>query len=299
LLAALADRTTLVLSGQHYKHQEEQHLELVKDHVLNSIAPLEEWAPAAWQRWVEQQLSNFPPHYLTGVSPAQIAADVDSLQQLQPGDIVVDGVYDSETDTVDYRIIIEGPAAAGCFHKMAGALTANRLEIVDAQINTSLEGIVVDRFRVVDRDFAGATPQHRIDEVCDSIRAVLTGHTSVIDLFQRFQRFGTQAGTAPISGQVSRVVIDNESTASATIIDVFAHDRPGLLYMLARTLYDLGLSVMLAKIGTHVDQVVDVFYISEQSGDKISDGQRLGQIRDTLIEKLAEFESQGSLQFAT
>lgn len=299
LLAALADRTSLVLSGQHYRHQEEQLLRHVKDHVLASIAPLEERSAGEWHKWVEQQLGNLPPHYLTGVSPSQIAADLDALQQLQRGEIIVDGIYDAETDTVDYRILIEGPAAAGCFHKMVGALTANRLEIVDAQINTSLEGVVIDRFRVVDRDFAGETPQHRIDEVCNSIRGVLAGQLSVIDLFQRYQRFGTVAAVTPISGQKSRVVIDNDSTNRATIIDVFAHDRPGLLYMLARTLYDLGLSVMLAKIGTHVDQVVDVFYVSEQSGRKIVDELRLDEIRGKLIENLAEFESQGSLQFAS
>jgi UTP:GlnB (protein PII) uridylyltransferase len=57
----------------------------------------------------------------------------------------------------------------------------------------------------------------------------------------------------------ARVVIDNDSSERFTIIDIFAHDRRGLLYAIATTLRELDLSVSLAKIATHLDQVLDVF----------------------------------------
>ena len=45
----------------------------------------------------------------------------------------------------------------------------------------------------------------------------------------------------------------------------------GLLYTITRTLFELELSVSVAKIGTYLDQVVDVFYVTDQDGRKITD----------------------------
>ena len=87
-----------------------------------------------------------------------------------------------------------------------------------------------------------------------------------------------------------RVVIDNESSDRYSVIDVFAHDRPGLLYAITRTLYELNLSVILAKIATHFDQVLDVFFVTEADQQKISDIERLKFVRELLTEKLTDFE---------
>jgi [protein-PII] uridylyltransferase len=87
-----------------------------------------------------------------------------------------------------------------------------------------------------------------------------------------------------------RVVLDNDSSDSRTVVDVFAHDRPGLLYTVARALYELRLSVDLARISTHYDQVVDVFYVRETNGRKAAGDARLAEIQETLTARLEAFE---------
>ena len=67
---------------------------------------------------------------------------------------------------------------------------------------------------------------------------------------------------------------DNSTSDRYTIIDVFALDRSGLLYAVTRTLFELDLSVWRAKIGTYLDQVVDVFYVTDQQGRKMQDEAR-------------------------
>ena len=84
-----------------------------------------------------------------------------------------------------------------------------------------------------------------------------------------------------------------------TVIDVFAHDRPGLLYSVSRAIYELGLSVDFARISTHYDQVVDVFYVREANGRKVSGEERLNQIRDELTVTLEEFENGGYRRFVS
>jgi [protein-PII] uridylyltransferase len=72
------------------------------------------------------------------------------------------------------------------------------------------------------------------------------------------------AGRGPV-----QVRFDNQSSRQATIIEVFAHDSPGLLSRVARVLHEAGLSVRAARIGTYLDQVVDAFHVTDAAGRKV------------------------------
>ena len=84
-----------------------------------------------------------------------------------------------------------------------------------------------------------------------------------------------------------------QSSPTRTIVDVFAHARPGLLYIISRTLFQLGHSVELARIATHVDQVVDVFYVVDGEGKKIEDRRRRDEIASRLESAIAHLQHHG------
>ena len=77
----------------------------------------------------------------------------------------------------------------------------------------------------------------------------------------------------------TQVRVDNISSDRYTVIEFFAADRLGLLYTITQALFELGLSIAVAKIGTYLDQVVDVFYVTDQAGRKVIDEVHLEQIR--------------------
>ena len=133
-------------------------------------------------------------------------------------------------------------------------------------------------------------PTLRIDEVAAAITDTLSGRVRVEELFQRHRRFG---GGKPqsLSDLPAQVVIDNSSSERFTVVDVFSHDRPGLLYTLSRKIFQLELSVVLAKIATHLDQVVDVFYVTERDGKKLEDAARLKEVQSMLLGTLDEFDA--------
>jgi len=81
----------------------------------------------------------------------------------------------------------------------------------------------------------------------------------------------------------ARVVLDNEASDLYTIVEVYAEDRIGLLYDVTRTLADFGINISRAKIGTKVDQVVDVFYVQDKKGQKISASDLQEEIRNALL----------------
>ncbi len=298
LLGEFYDRLNFIVSGQQPKFQEEERLRQVREHVLHSIVPLGEDADAeSLSHWVDEQLKSFSSYYISMTPPQRIAADLDIIRGLTPGEIRIEGKYSAESQWVEYRVILDSQHSDGCFHRIAGTLTARHMDILGAEITTSSGGIVVDVFYVFDQDYSGEVPQHRIQEVSEAIRSVLMKKVTVKDLFVRHKRFISGRTKPPIMQLTNRVVLDNDTSDRCTVVSVFAHDRPGLLYTISRTLFQLGLSVDLAKIATHFDQVVDVFYVTDNSNRKVVGENRLQEIQERLLAALTEFEESKHKEF--
>lgn len=296
LLTTLYERTMLWLSGKSHLFDESTRLHQIEQQVvqlcLATTVPaaaeevLSTYEEEVWTKRVEAS----PGHYLLETPPPRIAADMRVIRSLRPEEIHVEAQYDAETGTVEYRVITPESIASGCFHKLAGVLAAKRMGILSATICTTQDGIIIDALRVRDADHAGEIPEFRTEEVAAAIRKVLRGEVDVQTLLKSRGRFAIKSTHGPVSDLPLRVVIDNESSDRYSVIDVFAHDRPGLLYEITRSLYVLKVSVVLAKIATHFDQVLDVFFITDAAGRKIQDGERLKAIRQHLMDDLTAFE---------
>ncbi|NJL60495.1 MAG: hypothetical protein HC887_13480 [Desulfobacteraceae bacterium] len=68
-----------------------------------------------------------------------------------------------------------------------------------------------------------------------------------------------------------------------TIIEVFTYDFPGLLFKITNTLFQCELDIWLAKIATKNDQVVDVFYVRDFSGQKVESQKLLENIETAVL----------------
>lgn len=316
LLADLFDRTLQILSGAPPKFREAERIREIAERVYALLEPVETTpatnrsrgelsplrkdtarngsdSPAGLEKRRPDELFNsLPPHYLTATPGEQIARDLVAIRQLADDEMIIRGNYEHATRTIEYRIITNDAIGSGLFSKITGALAAKGLEILSANICTTTKGIVVDSFHVHDADHAGPVPEFRLREVETAIADVLSGRTTVEHLFQRHRRY-LRAEPPRLFREPTRVVIDNDSSERFTIIDVFADDRRGLLYVIASALLELGLSVSLAKIATHVDQVLDVFYVTDREGAKLQDEQRLDEIRTRLGGRIEEFERRG------
>jgi [protein-PII] uridylyltransferase len=226
--------------------------------------------------------------YLSGTEPREIAADLRLLEGLAPGQVSVQRHYQPETHTVRLTIGTREEVTPGIFHKLTGAVTGQGLEILSAQINTLADGLVLDRFWVVDPDHAGEPPPERLEQVGRAlVDALVCGGKA-----PAFRRIWSLGGPRrPTTAAFPTLVrVDNATSEAFTILDVFAVDRRGLLYAISRTIFELGLSVGRAKIGTFLDQVVDVFYVTDQEGRKIDDPARLHLVRQRLLEVIDSVE---------
>ncbi len=231
--------------------------------------------------WVSRQLEAWPDRYLASMSPARIVSHLEQIAKLRDAGVLVDVQFDAEIGASEYTVYTQEKIIPGIFSKIAGVLAAKGTQILDAQIATLADGVVVDVFRVLDADCTEDHREHRFREISGAMVGVLEGRYTVEDLLLEGARYGQSRQVAPLR-EPTVVQIDNDSSDRYTIMDVFADDRQGLLYVITRAIFDLGLSVHGAKISTKLDQVVDVFYVTSQSGGKIEDPAACKRIAETV-----------------
>ena len=122
-----------------------------------------------------------------------------------------------------------------------------------------------------------ADPERR-DAVVIALRGALTGELPLEEqLRARIRRY-----RIPDPGDVA-VVVDQDASPSATVVEVHAPDHVGLLAQVASTFADLDVDVRTAKVSTLGERVVDVFYVHDAGGDKITKQLTLDQLKATLI----------------
>jgi [protein-PII] uridylyltransferase len=164
-------------------------------------------------------------------------------------------------------------------------LAANNMNIVGARIATSNDGIALDAFRISHLERREIVlDEERWRRVRDLLEDVLAGRKRIDEVIARAERPGILA--RKFTPRVTtEVVVDNAASSECTVIDVYTHDRIGVLYRIASTLFGLGLDIHIAKITTNVDQVLDVFYVTETDRQK---SLRVGEIREVLLAALSE-----------
>lgn len=313
LLAELFERTMVIVSGRNYGGFEEEQIAKLRDQVIAQLPDEHTGSAESWRKLVAKQFDNLPTHYLMRCTPIRIAQDLAIVSTLADDEISVSGLHNEMTGITEYRVILRN-SIGGCFQNMCAALTARNCEILAADIATTSDGYVIDGFLVRDTDFINDSatettidqqrrtgpqpiPLSRISEMTTLMREVLSGQREASTLFARFERYDAYLEDAELpSGLPTRIRIDNDTSTDRTIIDVFAKDRRGLLYFIAKSIGELNLSIDLAKIATHFDQVVDVFYVTERDGAKLS-RERVVEVRTGLSESLKWFDEEGYREY--
>lgn len=237
--------------------------------------------------WWDNQIANLPVGCMFGRPPEEIVAELDRLRTLPHRQAIAWGKYLPERKVVEYTVGTYEEIAPGIFHRLTGALTSQRQQILSAEIHTLADGMVLDRFYVQDPDYAAQPPPDQIELVSQKLLASLAADQDK-PVFRKTWQDRDQATAEAVKTMPARVAVDNSSAANETILSVFAYDRMGLLYAITRRLFELRLSVRIAKIGTHLDQVVDVFYVVDEHGRKIENDWRLEEIERQLIAAIDE-----------
>ena len=92
-------------------------------------------------------------------------------------------------------------------------------------------------------------------------------------------------GPAPLAPPSVR--IHNDASSNATVIEVRAPDKIGILHRIAKALGELGLDIRHAKIQTMGNEVVDTFYVRNADRLKVTDDFHLQEIERALLHAIS------------
>lgn len=184
--------------------------------------------------------------------------------------------------------IICGKSQAGYFSKVAGVYTLNGFDILDAKIYSWGKKTILDIFTI--------KPLH--DEIREEVKLknveidfekVLTGRLDLKTALMEKKKKTQVKTPVHISEKKDKVLIDNTSSSFFTIIEVYSYDFPGLLFAVTNTLFQNNLDIVYAKIGNHVDQVVDTFYVRAMAGGKVYSQELLAEIQAKILDEMKNF----------
>jgi [protein-PII] uridylyltransferase len=184
-----------------------------------------------------------------------------------------------------WQVSFVGKDRPGLFSDIAGVMALNNINILSSNIYTWRDGTAVDIF-YVDSPLDTIHSLEIWERVKTSLKNTFSGKLSLSSSLSQ----KAAPSILTVLGKPSlppEVVVDNTSSDFFTLIEVFASDRIGLLYLITRTLFDLHLDIRIAKIGIKGDQIADVFYVRDLDGQKIEDEQQVNEIKKALHYRLS------------
>ena len=173
----------------------------------------------------------------------------------------------------------------GLFSRVSGAIAAVDANIVDAKAFTSPQGMALETFWLQNNEAAALSATGTLAKLTVQIERALAG---------QMKRSEPQAQRTFVPDRIKvfkvppRVIIDNQASAAHTVIEINGRDRPGFLYLVTGALFSLSLQISSAKISTFGERAVDVFYVKDGFGMKITHEARLATIRKTLLDAIRE-----------
>ncbi|MEW6257316.1 MAG: [protein-PII] uridylyltransferase [Pseudomonadota bacterium] len=271
LLKTLYYETEPVLTGGFSEVDRGKRVEVAQTQLRRALS---DWTDDAFSAYAAR---HYPPYWLrvdldTKVRHARFIAEAEAKGQ----------ALSTRADLEGTRGITELTVLAPDHPKLlaviAGACAATGANIVDAQISTTTDGLALDTIalrRAFDRD---EDEMRRAQRVCDAIERALVGEVRLPEVIAR----KTPKGRRTFSVE-PEVTVNNSWSNRHTVVEVSGLDRPGLLFELTTTLSRLNLNIASAHVATFGERAVDVFYVTDLMGAKITSAARQSAIRRALI----------------
>jgi len=231
------------------------------------------------ERFIARQ---YPSYWLRTDPKSQIRhAKIITAAEADGRELVIDVASDAMKGVTELTLF--APTHPRLLSMIAGACAASDANIVSAHITTTRDGMALDTINL-QREFDRSDDEvRRGQRIAQSIEKVLGGGISLESLAAKKQPMQRRVRAFTVEPQV---MIDNTLSDELTVIEVNGLDRPGLLYDLTRELGDMMLDIASAQVATFGEKAVDVFYVTDLTGKKISNTVRQTAIRHRLTKIL-------------
>ena len=182
------------------------------------------------------------------------------------------------------EFIVLAPDRDGLFADITGTMATEDVSIIEAQIATLDNGMALDTFLIQETTMLNEKkPVDSEKKIARLQNGIKTATASEIE--DKLNKKRTK--TAPsVLWSPPRVFINNTASDSCSLIEVNGTDYTGFLHEVTHTMTKLNLNIVSAHIYTYGSRVVDVFYVKDAAGRKITDETQMQKIKTALLDTL-------------
>jgi [protein-PII] uridylyltransferase len=276
LLRNLYFETELLLTGGFSEMSRAERAAEARDQLAGMLSG---WPREERERVVALHYENY---LLTVAIPDQIRHAAFIRDADRAGHALATMVRTHEFEGVT-EITVLAPDHPRLLSVIAGACAAAGANIVDAQVFTTSDGRALDTI-LVSREFElDEDERRRAERIGTLIESVLSGKTWLPEMIEKRARPKRGAKAFRIAPVAE---IRNTLSNRFSVIEIEGLDRPGLLSEITGALSDLSLDIASAHITTFGEKVIDTFYVTDLTGQKIENPTRAAAIRKRLIATL-------------
>ena len=204
-------------------------------------------------------LQGFPVRYLRTHSEAEIDEHMALEEKSRKRGMAVDI---RRLDSA-WQLTLIAHDRPGLFAAVAGTLSCFGMNILKAEAFGNLRSLVLDTFTFADPARTLDLNPSEVERLHATLERVLAGKADVKELLRNRPKPVLPSRKAGIS---PRVVFDSEASSTATLVEIVAEDRPGLLYDLATAISANGGNIEVVLIDTQAHKAIDVFYVTAGGG---------------------------------
>ncbi|WP_019906390.1 [protein-PII] uridylyltransferase [Methylobacterium sp. 77] len=277
LLRTLYDETEVLLSGGHSEIARTDRVRLIQ---MGLREQLTDWDPAFFDSYAARHNQA----YWLKVDAIRQFKNAGFVKGLMEDGRTVATVYETDPTRGVTEITVYSPDHPRLLAIVTGACAALGGNIVDAQIFTTTDGFALDSIfisRAFDRD---DDELRRAKRITTAIERALRGEIRIADLVADRHPPSNRSNTFLIPPDMA---IDNALSSRETVVEVTGLDRPGLLYELTTALGRLSLNITSAHVATFGERAVDVFYVTDLTGTRVTQPDRQAAIRNAVMEIFA------------
>ncbi|MEF2073785.1 [protein-PII] uridylyltransferase [Consotaella aegiceratis] len=273
LIRTLYWDTEPLLTGGFSQASREDRVRSAKDRLAEA---LEAWPEAERQACIDL---HYPNYFLTVPLETQ-TRHAEFMREVNIAGLALATAVRMDAFKAITEITVIASDHPRLLSQIAAGCAAAGANIAGAQIFTTTDGRALDII-TVNREFPeDADEQRRAQRICRNIETLLLGREAMPNLLARRRHTRRAEKLFPVKPQVA---VDNALSNKFTVVEVEGLDRPGLLADLTGAIADLNLDIRSAHITTYGEKVVDVFYVTDLVGTKITSQSRAERIERRLI----------------